>query len=150
MLKNDPIRQLIATLFLSLASRGRSKDDKFSNYGVAAAIEFTPIENWFEIELGLTALNTSGRTALSGDLLLKKLFRLSPSAEFMIGLGPQVGRTFRGMKRGNSVALEGVLDLMVWSTNAAGFYLEPSDGYGLGKNKGERSVGGSAGLLVRW
>ena len=34
-------------------------------------MEFEPIENWLELEFGITTLNTTGHSDLSGDLLFK-------------------------------------------------------------------------------
>jgi hypothetical protein len=46
--------------------------------------------------------------------------------------------------------MEFVLDFMFWHTKRVGWYVEPSYGYGLRKSRGERSYGGSAGILIGW
>ena len=71
------------------------------NFGGTIAAEIEPIENWLELEFGLSALGTSGHSELSGDVLFKKPFRLSPTVEFMIGGGPSLSRTLNGPDRGN-------------------------------------------------
>ena len=70
------------------------------NYGGNIAVEKEVIEDWLEVELGLTGLGTSGRGKLSTDLLIKKPFRLSPTFEFMNGAGPEITRTLSGSDRG--------------------------------------------------
>src|ERR1700674_3668355 len=91
-----------------------------SNVGATLAVEATPIEEWLELEFGVTALVTSGHTELSSDLLFKKPFRLSPTSEFMIGLGPTVARTLKGPERGASHGVEVVLDFMFWRNKDTG------------------------------
>jgi len=128
----------------------RDLKNKSSNYGVTVAIETTPIEHWLELEFGVTLLNTGGRTELGADLLFKKPFRLSQTAELMIGLGPTLAQRFRNNQRGTSVGMEFALDFMFWPSKNVGWYLEPSYGFGLGSTRGERSIGGSAGILIGW
>src|ERR1039457_7414104 len=67
-----------------------------SNFGPNLAVEITPIEDWLEIELGVSALGTNGHMELSSDLVFKKPFRLSSTSELMIGLGPSVSHISRG------------------------------------------------------
>src|SRR5256885_2038419 len=56
-----------------------------ANYGGMLAAEITPIENWLELEFGITAQGASGKSELSADLLFKKPFRISPTFEQEIG-----------------------------------------------------------------
>ena len=70
------------------------------NFGGTIAAEIEPIENWLELEFGLSTLATGGHTELSGDLLFKKPFRLSPTVEFMVGAGPSFSRILNGPERG--------------------------------------------------
>jgi hypothetical protein len=58
-------------------------------FGADVAVEFTPIENWLEIEAGVTPLFTRHSTKWDTDLLLKKPWTLLKKAEFMAGLGPE-------------------------------------------------------------
>jgi hypothetical protein len=106
----------------------------------------TPIENWLELELAVTALATAGHPELSGDFLLKKPFRLSSAAEFMIGAGPSLLRTLSGREKGTSLSADFNLDFMFWSRSNLGWYVEPS--WSVDPKNGERSVGLNAGLLI--
>jgi hypothetical protein len=125
----------------------RNLNDRTSNFGGSVGVEVTPIEEWLEIEAGATLLTTGGRREIEGDVLFKKPFRLSSTAEFMVGLGPQASRKLYGEGRGTSIGLEFILDFMFWPTKNLGWYFEPGYGYGIGNSKGERSFGGSVGIL---
>ena len=120
-----------------------------SNFGATLAIEMTPIENWLELEFGVTALGTSGHAELATDLLFKKPYRLSPTAEFMFGVGFEVVRKFSVEEQGTSFGVEAVLDFMFWPTNNIGWYLEPGYAFVPGKRE-EQSLGLTAGLLIGW
>src|SRR4029077_4532836 len=74
----------------------------------------------------LTTLGTAGHKELSGDILLKKPFRLSPTAEFMLGAGPSFFRPLNGSERGNSTSIEFALDWMFWPTKDLGWFIEPT------------------------
>ena len=128
----------------------RDLKNKSSNCGATVAIETTPIERWLELEFGVTLLNTGSRKEFEADVLLKKPFRLSQTAELMVGLGPTLAQKFHSDDRGTSIGMEAVLDFMFWSTKNLGWYFEPSYGFGLANKRGERSLGGSAGLLIGW
>lgn len=130
----------------------RDLKKKSTAYGVTVAVEKTVVDEWLELEVGVTHLNTAGRGQLGVDFLFKKPFDLSPRAELMVGLGPQLSRQLDGDERGTSLGLEFVLDLMFWPTGSKdfGWFVEPSYAVGLGSSKGDRSLGGSAGLLIRW
>jgi hypothetical protein len=80
------------------------------NFGGTIAAEIEPIENWLEIEFGVATLATSGYAQLSGDLLFKKPFRLSPTVEFMAGAGPSYSQTLNGPERGGNWSAEFALD----------------------------------------
>jgi hypothetical protein len=126
----------------------RDVRDGLSNFGATLAVEATPIEEWLELEFGVTVLATSGHTGLSSDLVFKKPFRLSPTAEFMIGLGPSIGRTVDGPEIGTSHGIEVVLDFMFWRSKDRGWYIEPA--WSRNSGSGERSVSLNGGLLFGW
>ena len=69
-----------------------------SSFGPSAAVEFTPIKDWLEIEAGVAPLFSGGRTEWDTDLLFKKPFTLSDKVEFMIGAGPQLTFSPEGTK----------------------------------------------------
>src|SRR6201996_8827656 len=53
------------------------------------AAECTPIENWLELEAGVSPFYTHHATEWDTDFLIKKPWDLSKRAEFMLGVGPQ-------------------------------------------------------------
>jgi hypothetical protein len=130
------------------AAGERSSREGVSNFGATLAVEATPIEEWLELEFGVTALAASGHTEVSSDLMFKKPFRLSPTSEFMIGLGPTVARTLSGPEKGTSHGIEVVLDFMFWRDKRTGWYVEP--GWSRNAGSGERSFSINGGLLFGW
>jgi hypothetical protein len=116
-----------------------------SKFGPTAAVEFTPIKNWLEIEAGVSTIFGSGQTEWSTDLLFKKPFTLSDKVEFMIGVGPQWTFSRDGTKISGEVAL----DFMFWPTpdRKFGWFLEPSYSYSFSRGH-EQSLGTSVGLLI--
>ena len=127
----------------------RTLTDSTSSFGPTAAIEFTPIENWLELEAGVTPLLNRHSTEWGLDLLFKKPWRLSSKVEFMAGVGPELVHARQSGVTANSIAGEAVLDFMFWpsSRRRFGWYFEPSYEYRFGPGH-ERSVGISAGLLI--
>jgi hypothetical protein len=67
-----------------------------SSFGPTAAVEFTPIKDWLEIEVGTGPMFGKGISEWDTDILFKKPFTLSEKVEFMIGAGPQWGSAFSG------------------------------------------------------
>ena len=89
--------------------------------GLRAAVEFTPIKDWLEIEAGVSTLFGGGQGEWSTDLLFKKPFTLSDKVEFMFGAGPEW--TFS--RDGTEVAGEIAADFMFWPTpveSSGGFW----------------------------
>ena len=128
---------------------GHSLTDHSTNYGLTAAAEVTPIENWLELESGVTSLFTRASHEIDVDFLFKKPWTFSRSFEFMIGVGPEwVRATQRGVTS-NALAAEGVLDFMFWPRghHRYGWYLEPSYDYSFARAH-EKSLGITAGLLI--
>jgi hypothetical protein len=118
------------------------------NFGPNLAAEITPIEDWLEIEAGVSALTTTGHTELSGDLVFKKPFQLTSTAELMIGLGPSVSHVLSGPDRGYSHGIEVVFDFMFWPHKDRGWYLEPSWSRIAGSR--DQTIGLTAGFLFGW
>src|SRR5262249_34230330 len=96
------------------------------NSGGMIAAEIEPIAGWLELEFGLSTLGSTGHTVLSGDVLFKKPFRLSPTVEFMVGAGPSLSRTLNGPEQGNARSVEFALDWMFWPTRNIGWFIEPT------------------------
>ena len=114
-------------------------------FGPTAAVEFTPIKGWLEIEAGVSTLFGGGQTEWSTDLLFKKPFTLSDKVEFMFGVGPEW--TFS--RDGTKIAGEIAADFMFWPTpdRKFGWFLEPSYSYSFSQGH-EQSLGVNVGLLI--
>jgi hypothetical protein len=120
-----------------------------SSFGPSIAVEVTPIENWLELEAGVTPLFGRHSTEWDTDLLFKKPWTLSKKVEFMLGVGPAwVHTRGNGITR-NSVSGELAPDFMFWPSKKRrlGWYLEPSYEYNFGTGH-EQSLGFTAGLLI--
>jgi hypothetical protein len=120
-----------------------------SSYGPTVAVEVTPIENWVELEAGVTLLAGRHSMEWDTDLLFKKPWTLSKKAEFMFGVGPEWVHTRERGVTTNSVAGEAVLDFMFWprAGHRLGWYFEPDYEYNFAQVH-ERSLGISGGLLI--
>lgn len=128
---------------------GWNVKDGASSSGPDVAVEVTPIDNWLELEAGVTPLFRRHSTEWGTDLLFKKPWTLSKKAEFMAGIGPEwIHAKELGMTT-NSAAAEAVLDFMFWPSTKRrlGWFVEPSYEYSFGRGH-ERSAGVSAGLLI--
>ena len=119
-----------------------------SSYGPSLAVETTPIENWLEIEAGVTPLFSRGQTEWDVDLLFKKPFTLSKTVEFMAGVGPSWSHVVTHGRTQETAGAEAALDFMFWpwKSRKIGWYFEPSYGYSFGPGH-EQSLSASVGLL---
>lgn len=120
-----------------------------SSFGPAVAVEVTPIENWLELEAGVTPLFGNGTREWDTDLLFKKPWTLSKKVEFMAGVGPEWVHTRQPGMSANSISGEVALDFMFWPTakHRFGWYLEPEFDHNFGRGH-EQSAGISGGLLI--
>jgi hypothetical protein len=120
-----------------------------SSFGADLAAEVTPIENWLELEAGVTPLFARHSTEWDTDLLFKKPWTLSKKAEFMVGVGPEWVHTRQYGLTKNAFAAEAVLDFMFWPSakHRFGWYFEPGYDYSFG-SRHERSFGITGGLLI--
>jgi hypothetical protein len=120
-----------------------------SSFGADVAVEVTPIENWLELEAGVTPLFARHSREWDTDLLFKKPWTLSKKAEFMAGVGPEWIHTRQYGITMNSLGAEAVLDFMFWPSarHRFGWYLEPGYDYSFGRGH-ERSLGITGGLLI--
>jgi len=137
-----------AVLELGGAGNWNVKDGG-SSFGPAVALEVTPMENWLELEAGVTPLFTRHSTEWDIGLLFKKPWTLSKRAEFMLGVGPEWVHTTKYSMTTNSVSGEVVLDFMFWPSakHRFGWFLEPGYEYNFGRGH-EQSLGLSGGLLI--
>ena len=113
------------------------------------AAEVTPIENWLELEAGVSPFYTHNSTEWDTDLLFKKPWTISRKSEFMLGVGPQWVHLRQNEKLTNSIAGEVAGDFMFWPTgkHRFGWFLEPAYDYSFARSH-QQSVGLSAGLLI--
>jgi hypothetical protein len=120
-----------------------------ASFGPDVAVEVTPIENWLEIEAGVTPLFGRDATEWDIDLLFKKPWTLSDKAEFMAGVGPEWIHTSEHGMTTDSPGLEAAADFMFWPSgkHKFGWFLEPAYDYSLGRGH-EQSLGISGGLLI--
>lgn len=128
---------------------GWNVKDGSSSIGPDFAVEFTPIENWLEVEAGTTPLFRRHSTEWDTDFLFKKPWTLSNKVEFMFGVGPEWIHTRQYSISSNSVGGEAALDFMFWPSakHKLGWFLEPGYEYNFGRGH-EKSIGVSAGLLI--
>jgi hypothetical protein len=91
-----------AVVEIGAAASRDLKGDR-SSFGGAVAVEFTPIENWLEIEAGTTPLFRRHSTEWDTDLLFKKPWTLSEKVEFLFGVGP-ASRAGMGTRLGLAAA----------------------------------------------
>jgi hypothetical protein len=129
----------------SISQKGGS-----ASFGPDFAVEVTPIENWLELEAGVTPLFTAHSTEWDVDLLFKKPWTLSPKVEFMFGIGPEWVHLRQHGTTTNSISGEAIGDFMFWPSvgkHRFGWYLEPGYEYNFGQGH-EKSIGISGGLLI--
>jgi hypothetical protein len=128
---------------------GWNLKDGGSSFGPDFAVEVTPIENWLELEAGVTPLFSRHSTEWDTDLLFKKPWTFSKKVEFMFGLGPEWIHARQYGVTTNSAGGEAVLDFMFWPSvkRKLGWYLEPGYEYNFGRGH-EKSIGISGGLLI--
>jgi hypothetical protein len=113
------------------------------------AVETTPIENWLEIEAGVSAFYTRNATEWDTDLLFKKPWTISRKAEFMLGVGPEWVHLKQNGIVTNSIAGELAGDFMFWPArkHRFGWFLEPAYDYSFARGH-QQSIGMSGGLLI--
>jgi hypothetical protein len=118
-----------------------------TGFGPSVAVEFEPIKDWLEIEIGTGPLFGKGQSHWDTDVLFKKPFTLSDKVEFMIGAGPLWSQSLNG--GGGAPGAEFALDFMIWPTKDRkfGWFVEPTYSYSFGSEH-EQSLGVSVGLLI--
>jgi hypothetical protein len=113
------------------------------------AVETTPIENWLELEAGVSPFFTHNSTEWDVDLLFKKPWTISRKAEFMLGIGPEWVHLRQNGETTNSIAGEVAGDFMFWPAHKHrfGWFLEPAYDYSFARGH-QQSIGMSGGLLI--
>jgi hypothetical protein len=113
------------------------------------AAEFTPIENWLELEIGTTPTFSHHTTEWDTDLLFKKPWTLSKKVEFMLGAGPVWVHTRENHAVTNGAGAEVALDFMFWPSarRRFGWYVEPAYQHNFGSSR-DQSIAISVGLLI--
>jgi hypothetical protein len=113
------------------------------------AAEVTPIENWLELEAGVSPFYTCRSTEWDTDLLFKKPWTISRKAEFMLGMGPEWVHLRQNGKVANSISGELAGDFMFWPNgkHRFGWFLEPAYNYSFAGDH-QQSIGMSGGLLI--
>lgn len=123
-----------------------SVTEKNTSTGPNLAVEFTPIENWLEIEIGVTPFLRRHHSAeWESDILFKKPWDLGKHAEFMAGFGPE----WIHSARSNALGLEVAADFMYWpgEKRRFGWFVEPAWDVSFAAGH-EKSIGFTAGLLI--
>lgn len=120
-----------------------------AGFGYDLAIEMTPIEDWLELELGVSPVFTNHSRETDIDLLFKKPWTLSQKLEFMLGIGPAFTHESDHGNINNFWSGELAVDLMFWpgTRHRFGLFVEPAYQYGFGQEH-DQSIGLSAGLLI--
>jgi hypothetical protein len=138
----------IAILELGAATSWNFSGGK-ATFAPNLAAEVTPIENWLEIEAGVSPFYTRNSTEWDTDLLFKKPWTISRKAEFMLGVGPEWDHLSQNGKTTNSMAAEVAGDFMFWPTgkHRFGWFLEPAYDYSFASGH-QQSIGMSGGLLI--
>jgi hypothetical protein len=141
-------KEHIAVLELGGAAFSNVKDGT-SSFGPSVAVEFTPIENWLEIEAGTAPLFRRHSTEWGTGLALKKPWDLSKRVEFMLGAGPEWVHSNQYGMTSNSISVQAVADFMFWRSEKRrfGWYFEPTYEYNFGRGR-EHSLGVTGGLLI--
>jgi len=113
------------------------------------AAEIEPIENWLELEMGVSPFYTRNSKEWDTDLLFKKPWTLSRKAEFMLGIGPEWVHIKQNGRWTDALAGEVAGDFMFWPTGKHhfGWYLEPAYDYSFAGGH-QKSLGISFGLLI--
>ena len=127
----------------------RNLKDKTSSAGATAAVEVTPMEDLLKIEAGATLLATPHRREMIASLLFKTPLWVSPDSEILMGAGPKASKALQDT-RDTAFGFLANVEYAHWFNKSIGWYAGPEYGVGVGKSKGEHTVGLSAGILLGW
>jgi hypothetical protein len=131
------------------ASSNWNLDGGAATFAPTLAAECTPIENWLEVEAGVSPFFARNSTEWDTDFLFKKPWDISSKAEFMLGAGPQWSHLRQNGRTRDSFSAELAGDFMFWPTgkHRFGWFLEPAYDYSFAGGH-TQSIGMSAGLLI--
>jgi hypothetical protein len=117
--------------------------------GANLMVEWDALEDWLELEVGASVLSANHGVEVPIDLLVKKPFRLTHWAEFMIGVGPEVVQV-TGSNKATRLGGEVALDFMFWPwARHLGLWAEPA--YDVIFHGGAASgIGATGGVLFGW
>ncbi len=120
-----------------------------SSFGPSAAIQFTPIKDWLEIELAVSPLFGGGRTEWGTELVFYKSLFSFDNVEISFGVGPEWQHRTGGGVTIDSVSVATSLDFQIWQLpeRRFGWFVEPSYNYSFG-NEHEQSLGVTLGLVI--
>ena len=85
------------------AAPNRSLKGGGSSFGPTVAVEVTPIENWLELEAGVTPLFARHSTEWDADLLFKKPWTLSRKGGIYVRRRSRVD-SYQPLQRGNKLS----------------------------------------------
>ncbi|HEY2905604.1 MAG TPA: hypothetical protein VGJ29_06865, partial [Vicinamibacterales bacterium] len=117
--------------------------------GANLMIEWDAVEDWLEFEVDASVLSADGGVEVPVGMLVKKPFRLTHWAEFMIGVGPEIVRVSTRTTHATFGGGQLALDFMFWPTRRVGLWIEPS--YDLiFSDPVSHGIGSTGGLLAGW
>ncbi|MGD0678273.1 MAG: hypothetical protein ABSC94_22920 [Polyangiaceae bacterium] len=113
-------------------------------------LEWDAIENWLELEVGASVLSADGGVEVPIDLLVKKPFRLTRWAEFMVAIGPEVVAVSNPTTKATYFGGEAALDFMFWPWERhVGLWIEPEYDF-IFRDVVSHGLGSTGGLLFGW
>jgi hypothetical protein len=132
------------TVIVELGAAGNRDFPGGGSLGPTVGVEFTPIKDWLEIEVGTGPSFGGGPAQWGTDLLFKKPFDLSKTTELAVVLGPECISTFGG---GSMFGVEFAADFMFWPwpDRKDGWFVEPSYSYA---GPRDQSLGIGIGFLI--
>ncbi len=147
--QSDPPEKEAAAILEVGAEPARSLSGGGWTLSPTVAVEVTPIENWLELEFGVTPTFSHHSTEWDTDFLFKKPWTLSKKVEFMFGGGPEWIHIRENGITTNSLAGEIALDFMFWPSpkRRFGWYIEPAYDYTFGRSH-DQAISVSIGLLI--
>ncbi len=117
-----------------------------TGFGGSINLQLTPIPDWLEFELGVSALVSSGNTELEAEFMLEKPFQISNTTEFMIEVGPSLSRSSENDEGGTLLNIQAETGFFIWPNKNFGWYA--SVGWSDAPKNGAQSISAGAGILI--